>query len=146
MGLVDELFSPESREKMKIIHVQSHSKEEFIDITPQAREYVDSSGIRNGLFLMYVPHTTAGITINENADPSVKKDILDILKKIIPDTLPYTHMEGNSPAHIKASLIGSSVCLIIEEGKPTLGTWQGIFFCEFDGPRRRTVYMEILPS
>lgn len=130
---------------MKILEIQSQSKEEFIDITGKAREFVASSGTSNGLFLIYVPHTTAAVTVNENADPSVKKDIISALKKIIPDSLPYNHLEGNSPAHIKASLVGESVSLIVEEGELALGTWQGIFFCEFDGPRRRKVYMKGLP-
>lgn len=128
---------------MKIIEVQSQSKEEFIDITQSAREFVVSSGIKGGICFIYVPHTTAGVTINENADPSVKKDIITILKKIVPDSLPYSHSEGNSPAHIKASLVGSSVSLIMENGELVLGTWQGIFFCEFDGPRSRKVYLKI---
>lgn len=105
---------------------------------------MDSSGIRNGLCLIYVPHTTAAVTINENADPSVKRDIISTLKKIVPDSLPYSHLEGNSPAHIKASLVGPSTSIIIENGELALGTWQGIFFCEFDGPRRRKVYMRAL--
>lgn len=130
---------------MKILEVQSQSKEEFIDITGKAREFAASSGASNGLLLIYVPHTTAAMTVNENADPSVKKDVISTLKKIIPDSLPYSHLEGNSPAHIKASLVGSSVSLIVEEGELALGTWQGIFFCEFDGPRRRKVYMKVLP-
>lgn len=128
---------------MKIIEVQSQSKEEFIDITQSARELVFSSGIKGGICFIYVPHTTAGVTINENADPSVKKDIITTLKKIVPDSLPYSHSEGNSPAHIKASLVGSSVSLIMENGELVLGTWQGIFFCEFDGPRSRKVYLKI---
>ena len=129
---------------MKILEVQSQSKEEFIDITKKAKDFVASSGIRNGLCFIYIPHTTAAVTINENADPSVKRDIISTLKKIVPDSLPYTHLEGNSPAHIKASLVGSSVSIIIENGELALGTWQGVFFCEFDGPRRRKVYIRVL--
>lgn len=130
--------------KIKTLEVHSQSKEEFIDITKKAKDFVDSSGIRNGLCLIYVPHTTAAVTINENADPSVKRDIISTLKKVVPDSLPYSHLEGNSPAHIKASLVGPSTSIIIENGELALGTWQGIFFCEFDGPRRRKVYMRAL--
>jgi secondary thiamine-phosphate synthase enzyme len=91
--------------------------------------------------VVYVPHTTAGITINENADPSVKDDMLMALKTMIPDSLPYTHAEGNSPAHVKASLMGPSVQILIDSGRLVLGTWQGIYFCEFDGPRTRRVHV-----
>jgi secondary thiamine-phosphate synthase enzyme len=94
---------------------------------------------------VYVPHTTAGVTINENADPSVKEDILMAMEKVVPDSLPYTHAEGNSPAHVKSTLVGSSLSIIIENGELALGTWQGIIFCEFDGPRRRKLYIQPLP-
>jgi secondary thiamine-phosphate synthase enzyme len=99
-----------------------------------------------GQCLIYVPHTTAGVTINENADPSVKSDILMALRKSVPDSLPYTHMEGNSPAHAKASLVGSSALVPVDNGHLLLGTWQGIFFCEFDGPRNRKVHIKIIPD
>ena len=131
---------------MQTIDVKTHSKQEFFDLTPEARDLAKASGTKNGVCLIYVPHTTAAVTINENADPSVKKDIITTLKKIVPDSLPYTHLEGNSPAHIKAALVGSSVCLIVEDGELVLGTWQGIFFCEFDGPRRRKVYIQFYAS
>jgi secondary thiamine-phosphate synthase enzyme len=127
------------------IEVITKAKEDLIDITPRVREEIESSGVENGLCLVYVPHTTAGVTINENADPSVREDLLMTVKKIVPDSLPFRHMEGNSPAHVKASLIGSSINLIIEEGRLSLGTWQGIFFCEFDGPRNRKVYLKTFP-
>jgi secondary thiamine-phosphate synthase enzyme len=94
--------------------------------------------------VVYVPHTTAAITINENADPTVRQDILMALRKAVPDSLPYDHSEGNSPAHVKSSLVGASVTLLVEDGRMVLGTWQGIFFCEFDGPRRRRVHVKIL--
>ncbi|MFQ5720914.1 MAG: secondary thiamine-phosphate synthase enzyme YjbQ [Candidatus Aminicenantales bacterium] len=128
---------------MKTIQVCSNLKEEFIDITSTIKEIVASSGIKTGSCLVYVPHTTAGITINENADPSVRADIISALKNIVPDSWPYKHLEGNSPAHIKASLIGSAKTIMIEDGKLALGTWQGIFFCEFDGPRTRKVYIKL---
>jgi secondary thiamine-phosphate synthase enzyme len=121
--------------------INSRVKEEFIDMTSTVRKIIEDSGIRTGICTVFVPHTTAGVTINENADPSVQSDILNTLRTIVPDTLPYTHMEGNSPAHVKASLMGSSVQIIINEGGLALGTWQGIYFCEFDGPRRRKVYI-----
>ena len=118
----------------------------MLDITPSIKEAVKSSGIKDGFCIIYVPHTTAGITINENADPSVKEDMIGALRKIVPDSLTYTHAEENSPAHIKASLIGSSVEILIENGIPVLGTWQGIFLCEFDGPRQRQIYLKIFKA
>jgi len=126
---------------MKIIEVKTQNNEELTDITAEVQEEISSSGIKDGLCLVYVPHTTAGVTINENADPSVKDDLLMTMKRIIPDSLPFKHLEGNSPAHVKASLVGSSVNLIVKEGQLSLGTWQGVFFCEFDGPRKRKVFI-----
>ncbi len=131
---------------MKTFTIQTHSKEELIDITPKVKETIGASGIRNGICFVYVPHTTAGVTINENADPSVKTDILMTFRNIVPDSLRYTHAEGNSPAHVKATLVGSSIALIVENGCPALGTWQGVFFCEFDGPRRREAYIKVISS
>lgn len=116
----------------------------MIDITFQVEEEVRKAKVKTGTCLVYVPHTTAAVTINENADPTVRQDLLMALRKAVPDTLPYAHSEGNSPAHVKASLVGSSVTLIIEDGRLALGTWQGIFFCEFDGPRRRNIYLKII--
>jgi secondary thiamine-phosphate synthase enzyme len=127
---------------MKIIEVKTQAREELVDITARVREELVSSSVKSGICHVYVPHTTAAVTINENADPSVKEDILMALRKIVPDSLPYRHSEGNSPAHVKASLIGSSIKVIIEEGQLSLGTWQGIFFCEFDGPRSRNVFIK----
>lgn len=128
---------------MKAIEVRTPSKETFVDITGEVMEEVSSSGTQSGICSVYVPHTTAGVTINENADPSVKEDILMTLRKIVPDSLPYSHSEGNSPAHVKASLVGSSVNILIDKGQLSLGTWQGIFFCEFDGPRNRRAFIKI---
>jgi len=128
---------------MRKNEVKTRTKEELIDITSRVKEEVSHSGIKNGICHVYIPHTTAGVTINENADPSVKEDILMTMKKLVPDNLPYRHSEGNSPAHVKASLVGSSVNVIIEEGELQLGTWQGIFFCEFDGPRSRRAYIKV---
>ncbi len=126
---------------MKTLTVKTYQREELVDITPQINKTVAESGIKNGTCLIYVPHTTAGTTINENADPAVKADILTAMRQIVPDSLPYNHGEGNSPAHVKASLMGSSIQIIIENGGLRLGTWQGIYFCEFDGPRTRSVWV-----
>lgn len=128
---------------MSIIEVRTQTKEALVDITGRIREEISSSEIQSGICSVYVPHTTAGVTINENADPSVKEDILMTLGKMVPDSLPYRHSEGNSPAHVKASLVGSSVNILIENGQLSLGTWQGIFFCEFDGPRNRKAYIKV---
>jgi secondary thiamine-phosphate synthase enzyme len=130
---------------MKILTIQSHRKEDLIDITDRIQEAVISEGLKNGICFVYIPHTTAGVTINENADPSVKTDILMALRKTVPDSLPYTHTEGNSQAHVKSSLVGSSLSVIIENGSLALGTWQGIFFCEFDGPRSRKFFVHTHP-
>jgi len=126
--------------------VQTGSREVLVDITGQVEEEVRRSDIKSGICLVYVPHTTAAVTINENADPSVRQDIVMTLRKSVPDSLPYAHAEGNSPAHVKSSLVGPSITIPIEESRLVLGTWQGVFFCEFDGPRRRQVYVKIVPA
>ena len=123
--------------------VSTGSRMEFVDITGQVQKMVADSGIRDGVCYVYNPHTTAGLTINEGADPAVQDDIVGVLKKVIPRDYPYRHMEGNSPAHIMASFMGSSVTVLVENGKPVLGTWQKIFFCEFDGPRSRKVICKV---
>jgi secondary thiamine-phosphate synthase enzyme len=130
---------------MKTIDLQTPSREALIDITSRVEDEVGRSNIKSGICVVYVPHTTAAVTINENADPTVRQDILMALRKAVPDSLPYDHSEGNSPAHVKSSLVGASVTLLVEDGRLALGTWQGIFFCEFDGPRRRHICMKILP-
>ncbi|MDR2367009.1 MAG: secondary thiamine-phosphate synthase enzyme YjbQ [Deltaproteobacteria bacterium] len=119
-------------------------REDFYDITYQVQRAVAASQVRQGLVVVYCPHTTAGITINENADPSVVRDLLLGLEKAFPDRPDFRHSEGNSKAHLKASAIGSSVTLIIEDWKLILGTWQGIYFCEFDPPRNRKYYVKII--
>jgi secondary thiamine-phosphate synthase enzyme len=124
--------------------VSTGSRMEFVDITSQVQKQVAQAGIRDGICYVYNPHTTAGLTINEGADPAVQDDIVAVLKKIIPFDHPYRHMEGNSPAHIMASLMGSSVTVFVENGRLVLGTWQKIFFCEFDGPRSRKVLWKLL--
>jgi secondary thiamine-phosphate synthase enzyme len=129
------------------ISVSSRSREEFIDITGQVRQTVKKSGVRDGLCVVYVPHTTAGLTVNENADPSVSRDILAALGRLVPrDDPDYRHAEGNSDSHIKSTLVGFSHIIPISNSSLTLGTWQGIFFCEFDGPRRRSALIQIIPA
>jgi len=129
---------------MKSLNIRTRSGEEIVDLTSEVQGVVASSGVKDGLCVVFVPHTTAGVTINENADPDVRADILTALRRAVPDSLPFAHSEGNSPAHIKASLIGSSLTIIIEDGRLCLGTWQGIQFCEFDGPRSRKLYVQVL--
>jgi len=131
---------------MKKFDVQTPTREAFVDITRPVEDEVRKSKVQSGICVVYVPHTTAAVTINENADPTVRQDLLMALRKAIPDSLPYAHSEGNSPAHVKSSLVGASIAIPIEDGKLVLGTWQGIFFCEFDGPRRRQVYIKLIPS
>ena len=116
---------------------------ELYDISKQVRDAICKSGATNGIAVVYCPHTTAGITINESADPDVARDIQIGLDKAFPDRKEFRHSEGNSAAHLKSSAIGASVTIIIDNGKPVLGTWQGIFFCEFDAPRTRTYYVKI---
>jgi len=126
------------------LRVRTNKQDEFINITPLIREKVKEKGVKDGIVTVFVPHTTAGVTINENADPDVVYDILYTLNKVFPDLKEYRHFEGNSCAHIKASLMGSSCTVIVENGELKLGTWQGIYFCEFDGPRNRKVYLKII--
>lgn len=131
---------------LKALNIKSRAKTEFIDITNDIQQIIKESGLKNGICYIYVPHTTAGITINEGADPSVKRDILTTINRLIPFEDDYQHMEGNSAAHIKSSLVGVSLFVVIEEGKAILGTWQSIYFCEFDGPRHRRVIVRIMQS
>ena len=119
-------------------------KEDFISITSQVKGAAAESGVDNGICTVYCPHTTAGITVNENADPDVVTDLLLAYDKAFPSRPEFCHCEGNSSAHAKASAVGSSATFIIENGKLLLGTWQGIYFCEFDGPRTRTFYVKIM--
>jgi secondary thiamine-phosphate synthase enzyme len=131
---------------IQTIGVTTGSRVEFRDITGEVAVVVRSSGVQSGVCYVYVPHTTAAVTVNESADPSVVEDIVAQLEVMVPQHGKYRHMEGNSPAHIKASLMGSSATLLIEGGKPVLGTWQGVFFCEFDGPRSRKVMVKVVPD
>ena len=118
----------------------------WTDVTARVRDALRESGVQNGLCVVYCPHTTAGITINENADPDVVRDLIFALEKTYPDRAEFRHSEGNSASHLKASVIGSSVTLIIREGRLLLGTWQGVYFCEFDGPRTRRFFVEVLEA
>jgi secondary thiamine-phosphate synthase enzyme len=124
--------------------VRTGARVELVDITSLVKQIVSTSGVVSGLCSVYVPHTTAGVTINENADPTVKDDILMELNKIVPFNDNYRHSEGNSAAHIKASMVGTNINIIIDNSNLVLGTWQGIYFCEFDGPRNRKVYIKII--
>ena len=126
-----------------ILTVKSRNRTELIDITTDVHKTVHSSGVARGICLVYVPHTTAAITINEAADPSVCDDILMILNQMVPWKAGYRHLEGNSPAHVKSTLVGASEQIAIDDRRLVLGTWQGIFFCEFDGPRSRKVHVHI---
>ena len=125
--------------KKGIITVSTSQRMELVNITTKIEKAIATAGISNGVCYVYNPHTTAGLTINEGADPAVRDDIVSAIQEIIPMDHPYQHLEGNSPAHIMASLFGSSVTVFVEEGRLELGTWQKVFFCEFDGPRSRKV-------
>jgi secondary thiamine-phosphate synthase enzyme len=129
---------------IKTLAVKTSSRVELLDITHLIQKVVAESGVKSGLCTVYVPHTTAAVTINENADPDVKADIVKELNKIVPLNDNYSHAEGNSAAHIKCSLVGASETVPVEEGSLVLGTWQGICFCEFDGPRSRKVLIKIV--
>lgn len=126
------------------LSVRTQSRTEFVDVTREVQQTVHSGKIQSGICQIFVPHTTAAVTINENADPSVVRDMLMELNKVIPFSDNYHHLEGNSAAHIKSSLIGPSLAVIIENGHLQLGTWQGIYFCEFDGPRHRQLWVKIV--
>ena len=126
-----------------ILSVKTSAKTQLMDITSKIAQLVKESGVTEGRCMLYVPHTTAAVTINESADPSVKDDILMVLNQIVPWDAHYKHMEGNSPAHVKSTLVGASEMVAIENASLVLGTWQGIFFCEFDGPRTRKVHVRV---
>jgi len=124
--------------------LKTHNREEMIDITSYIQNSVENSKVEEGILIVYVPHTTAAVTINENADPSVRKDIINFLKNQIPKSKEYSHLEGNADSHIKSTIVGPSLTLIIEKGRLLLGTWQGVYFCEFDGPRNRNFVVKIV--
>jgi secondary thiamine-phosphate synthase enzyme len=127
-------------------NIQTMRREELISVTPVVQKALKTSGIEEGICIVYIPHTTAGVTINENADPDVARDILMGLNKIVPCNWPFQHAEGNADAHIKATLVGSSVTIFVKNKRLALGTWQGIFFCEFDGPRSRSILIQFIPK
>jgi secondary thiamine-phosphate synthase enzyme len=131
---------------MKEVKVQTNSPSEMIDITSLVRAAINEQKVQNGICIIFTPHTTAAVTINENADPDVSRDVIFALEKAFPKNSQYRHKEGNSPAHVKSSLIGASEVVLIEGGQLVLGAWQSIFFCEFDGPRSRKVLISIIES
>ena len=129
---------------MSTLEVRTGQRVSFVDITADVRREVRQSGVGDGLCVVFVPHTTAGVTINEDADPSVRADLEMALERLVPPGLPFRHLEGNSDAHVKAGLMGSSVSIPVVAGDLALGTWQGVYFAEFDGPRRRQVVVTVL--
>ncbi len=129
---------------MKEINVRTNSRTEIIDITSLVQAVVEERKVKSGICVVFTPHTTAAVTINENADPAVPTDIISALERAFPQTADYRHAEGNSPAHAKSSLVGASELVLIEDGRIVLGTWQAIFFCEFDGPRSRKIFLSII--
>jgi len=135
---------PDLSHQLIRLDIRTSRRVEFQAITAKIKQIALESSVKNGLCVIYVPHTTAGVTINENADPDVAADIEATLGQLIPADGAYKHMEGNSDAHLKASLMGSSATVIVENGELQLGQWQGIFFCEFDGPRSRSLYAKLI--
>ncbi|MDH7602458.1 MAG: secondary thiamine-phosphate synthase enzyme YjbQ [Armatimonadota bacterium] len=131
---------------MKILSVRTTERNQFIDITNQIQRCVEEEGLQDGIVCIFVPHTTAGITINEDADPDVTYDVQNTLSRLVPHHGSYRHAEGNSDSHTKSSIIGPSLSVIVENGRLQLGTWQGIYFAEFDGPRSRQCWVKTIPS
>ncbi|MDA8088550.1 MAG: secondary thiamine-phosphate synthase enzyme YjbQ [Nitrospiraceae bacterium] len=129
---------------IKYLNVRSRQRNEFIDITGDVEQALKESGVSEGICYIYVPHTTAGVTINEGADPAVARDVINNFSRLVPHDLGYSHREGNADAHIKSSMTGVSLHVPVEDGKLTLGTWQSIYFCEFDGPRHRRCVVKII--
>jgi secondary thiamine-phosphate synthase enzyme len=129
---------------IKQLTLQTTKKREMINITDEVKKIIKESGLEEGTCLLYVPHTTAGITVNEGADPAVTEDILDKLSELVPESPDYHHTEGNADAHIKSTIVGTSLTLLIKDAKLVLGTWQSVFFCEFDGPRERKVMVKLV--
>ncbi len=135
--------------KLPSLEIATRAAQELVDVTGLVRDALRKAGARDGLLVVYVPHTTAGVTIQENADPDVQADFILALENAVPARPArgsYRHAEGNSDAHVKASLVGSSATLLVEGGAPVLGTWQAVYLCEFDGPRRRTVHLAWVPG
>ena len=128
---------------MKKFSVKTSARTEFVNITAEVAAAVAESGVKDGIVTVFIPHTTGGVMINENADPDVMRDITVVLDEMVPWSNNYWHAEGNTAAHVKAAMVGASVQIIVEDGRMQLGTWQGIYFCEFDGPRQRTVWVKV---
>ena len=139
-------FRRGGRTKMKTLNIRTQTKDQMIDITDEVRRAVVRENVTDGICLIYVPHTTAGVTINENADPDVQRDMLAALERTVPSKADYRHAEGNAAAHVKASLMGASATVIVSGGRLVLGTWQAIFLCEFDGPRTRQCVITTLAA
>ncbi len=129
---------------LETITIRTRTRNELLDITHEVQKIVQKSSVKEGICVVYVPHTTAGVTVNENADPSVASDIRNTLSKLVPAGAGYSHLEGNADSHIKSTIVGPSITLIVSEGRLVLGTWQGVFFCEFDGPRTRKVIVKVM--
>ncbi|MDP2938148.1 MAG: secondary thiamine-phosphate synthase enzyme YjbQ [Candidatus Omnitrophota bacterium] len=131
---------------MEKISIKTNSRIELVDITDRIQAIVSKSKVKAGICFVFCPHTTAGLIINENADPSVRRDIINTLNKLVPENAGYAHTEGNADSHIKSSLFGSTLTIFIEDGRLAFGTWQGIYFCESDGPRSRESWVKIVGS
>ncbi len=131
---------------IEILTIKTDKRKDMIDVTSRIKNIVRKSSIKSGICLLFVPHTTAAVTINENADPSVKRDLIKIFRKLVPEDPSYEHSEGNSDSHAQSSMLGPSLPLIIENSDLVLGTWQGVYFCEFDGPRTRRLIVKIVPD
>jgi secondary thiamine-phosphate synthase enzyme len=131
---------------MDNIRVSTTKRSELVDITAQVQQAVTRSKVEDGICVVFCPHTTAALTINENADPAVRRDIVSTLNNLIPESGDYTHSEGNSDSHIKSSLLGPDLTLIVEKGELRLGTWQGVYFCESDGPRSREIWVKVIAT
>jgi secondary thiamine-phosphate synthase enzyme len=131
---------------IRYLEVKSRTRTEMIDITNEIRDLIKSAALKNGVCHLFVFHTTAAVTVNEGVDPAVQRDMTTFLNKLVPHDPYFTHSEGNSDAHIKSSLVGASETILVENGKPVLGTWQAIYFCEFDGPRPRKVAVQLISS
>lgn len=129
---------------MEKLNIKTNNRIDLIDITDKVRAVASKSKVKEGICFIFCPHTTAGLTINENADPQVKRDIINTLNKLVPENAGYAHSEGNADSHIKSSLFGSSLAIFIEDGQLALGSWQGIYFCESDGPRSREVWIKVM--
>lgn len=128
---------------MEKISIKTTKRIDLVDITDEVRDIVSKSKVKEGVCFLFCPHTTAGLTINENADPSVRRDIIDTLSKLAPENVGYSHNEGNADSHVKSSLLGQSLTIFVENGRLALGTWQGVYFCEGDGPRMREVWVKV---